>query len=203
MIYLILIFNFAVSWFNAWACGRTWNESKRTGGWPHFVTWCAAVMSACGFTWVYLFFLALVAGNIHHGNGVPLLSAHRIQQMVELGYVVIILPMLGSGLGITLSSWQTFNRNRSLMTGGVAAYNTFAEAYNTIQAIRVLPGIFGDLGDLFKRGKDEDDDTSARLVLLLVAFALLSGVLTTTAIIRRTARVHALEVSAKLFQLRT
>src|SRR5258708_22050742 len=54
MIFLLLILNFAISWFNAWSVGRVLVESKMIGGVFPMTVWGGAIMSACGFTWVYL-----------------------------------------------------------------------------------------------------------------------------------------------------
>jgi type II secretory pathway pseudopilin PulG len=184
---LLFLLNFGISWLNAWGVGRTWEESKAAGGFSHFVTWCAAVMSASGFTWCYTLILALIAGSVPY-KGHILLAPRYVEGMIELGYVIIILPILGSGLGITISSWRDFSRRRSLATGGVAGYNTFAQVYNTVQAVRVLPGIFGDLGKLFN-SKDKDSN-GYWLMILLVALAVLGGILTTATIIQRVAETQ-------------
>src|SRR5260370_8046537 len=54
MLFPLLILNFAISWFNAWSVGRVLVESKMIGGFFRMTVWCGAIMSACGFTWVYL-----------------------------------------------------------------------------------------------------------------------------------------------------
>jgi hypothetical protein len=75
MLFLLLILNFAISWFNAWSVGRVWTESKMIGGFFRMTVWCGAIMSACGFTWVYIALLGLLAqslsvasGQVHSGN---------------------------------------------------------------------------------------------------------------------------------------
>lgn len=185
-IFLLFLVNFGISWFNAYSVGRSWADSKVVGGWPRFMTWCGAVMSACGFTWCYLIVLAMVAGT----SG--LLPPHYVKAMLELGYVIIIFPILGSGLAITIDSITTAYRDRRAGNIGVAAWNTFAQVHNTYEAVSGLPGIFGDLTKTLSEG--DDDDTSGKLVILvflLVLVALSAGALTTAAIIRRTARNYA------------
>lgn len=183
--FLLFLLNFGISWLNAWGVGRTWDESKAEGGFTHFVTWCAAIMSASGFTWCYTLVLALIAGSVPY-KGHILLPPQYVAGMIELGYVIIILPILGSGLGITISSWRDLRRRRSLATGGIAGYNTFAQVYNTVEAVRFLPGIFGDLGKLF----NSKDKSSLVLMIALVALAVLGGIFTTGTIIERTAEAQ-------------
>jgi len=93
-VFVLLIVNFGISWFNAYSVGRSWADSKAVGGWPRFIIWCAAVMSACGFTWCYLIVLTFMAGAAGY------LSPRYMQLALEIGYVIIIFPILGSGFGI-------------------------------------------------------------------------------------------------------
>lgn len=199
--FFIFILNFGISWLNAWGVGKSWEESKDKGGFTHFVTWCAVIMSASGFTWCYLFVLASLAGSLHY-HGHVLLPARYVQGMMELGYLVIIGPVIGSGIGITISSWRDFKREKSLLHGGVAAYNTYAQIHNTVEAIRVIPGIVGDLGNLFKSDDDEKDSLALMLMIALVLLAVFGGAMTTAAIVKRTARRQRAIINAELLQSR-
>jgi hypothetical protein len=199
MLLLLFIFNFGISWLNAWSVGKMWLESKATGGFNHFVTWCAAVMSACGFTWCYLFVLAFLAGSIPY-NGHPLLAQKYVNGMLELGYLVIILPIIGSGIGLTINSWQNLRRDRTLGNGAIAGYNTFAQVYNTVQAIEVIPDIFSSLSGIFS--SDDDDKDSIYLMVTLVIVALVAGMVTTFAIVKSSARAKAFDVSQDLTEIR-
>lgn len=197
MIFLLWLLNFGISWFNAWAVGREWEETRQLGGWPRFVAWCGAIMSGSGFTWCFLIVLALVAGNWpYHGH--MLLGPRYVKGMLELGYVVIIFPILGSGIGITIDAWRGFARNRSLMNGGVAAWDTFAQIHNTVEAARVLPGIFKDLGDLFTKRDSDDDNGAVMIVVLLVILALVGGFLLTFTIMERSAAAQRRRIQADL-----
>jgi hypothetical protein len=51
LIPVVMILNFAISWYNARAVGSMWPEIKAMGGWYRLVAYAGAVMSACGFTW--------------------------------------------------------------------------------------------------------------------------------------------------------
>lgn len=186
LLVLLLFLNFGISWLNAWSVGRSWADSKAVGGWPRFVVWCAAIMSAAGFTWCYLIILAFGAG------AAGLLEYQYVQAALELGYVIIILPILGSGLGIWMDSLTTAWRRRDAMSIGVAAWNTFAQAHNTYEAARMLPGIFKHLGEVFEGGdSDSAKGKALLLVVLLVILALCGGVFTTVAIVRSTAKKYA------------
>lgn len=193
MIILIWFLNFAISWFNAWGCGKTWNEAKHAGGIPYFMLWMGAIMSAAGFTWCYLvvigFFGATVPFEQDDGTSAPLLTAVQLQAFADLGYMLVIFPILGSGLAITIHAWGVAWRRRSFGTGAIAAYDTFAMVYNISSALRHVPEASGRLGDFFFGGKS--DDKGKGIVLFLVLVAAIGGILTTYAIITRTAKSTA------------
>lgn len=196
MVLLIWILNFVISWFNAWGCGKTWTESKHAGGWPHFLNWCGAIMSASGFTWCYLVILGVLGSIIPYTNdeGVtaPLLSGESAQAFADLGYLLVIFPIIGSGLALTVHSWGVFWRQRNFRSGAVAGWNSFAQVYNMVEAFSYVPGATRRLGGFFG-GSDRDskNDGKGTIVLLLVALAAVGGILTTRAIIRSTARSTA------------
>ena len=58
---LVWAINFGISVWNAYAVGKVWVEARHAGGWRRFMCWMGAVMSASGFSWCYLSFLALSA----------------------------------------------------------------------------------------------------------------------------------------------
>lgn len=186
LIFGLLILNFGISWFNAYSVGRSWADSKAIGGWPRFITWCGAVMSAAGFTWCYLFVYAFIAAATGK------LPQNYIELILNLGYAVIILPILGSGLAIWIDSVTTAWRRRDAASVGVAAWNTFAMVHNTYEAARTMPKILSSLGKAFSKGNGQ-----AKLILaavLLVILAVCAGALTTSAIVRSTARKYANKV---------
>jgi hypothetical protein len=183
---LIWVLNLGISFWNAYAVGRAWVETKHAGGWPHFMAWMGAIMSASGFTWCYLLLLALVA------YWAEWLTTDQVGAMINLGYVLLIPGILFSGLMITVDSWAQAYRRRTLGSFGTAAYNTFAQIHNTYnaisgmgQAFRGLTAFFQGSGD--SRRKDSDNSGAVLLVILLVLLALFGGILTTAAIIRRIA----------------
>ena len=188
---LLVALNFGISWLNAWSVGRSWADSKAIGGWTRTLAWCGGTMSACGFTWCYLVIVAMVA------QATGFLPVKYAELSLELGYVVIILPVLGSGLAIWLDSVTTAWRKRDVVSIGVAGWNTFAMAHNTYEAATTLPDVFKHIGDTLSGG--DDDDAEGKLVsvaVLLVVIALCSGVFTTITIVRSTARKYATGVIA-------
>lgn len=177
----VMIINLIISFLNARNVGRIWAESKAVGGWIRLLAWCGAIQSAVGFTFVY----AIVVSYIAVSTGY--LPASMLGVLSSLIYLMIIVPAIGSGIIITIQSWINFAREKSLTNLGVAGWNTFAQAYNTYNAIQsfgpALDTVQEGLGGLFDG--DGDSDNSSLRVILLAAIILLAGVMTTTVIIRR------------------
>ncbi len=194
MIVLFWLLNFSISWLNAWGCGKTWTESKHAGGVPHFLNWCAAIMSAAGFTWCYLVILGGIGTVIpikgDDGVTAPLLSGASAQAFADLGYLLVVFPILGSGLALTVHSWGVFWRQRNFSSGAVAGWNSFAQVYNTMSALEYVPAASRGLSRFF--GDSKTKDKAKALVLVLVALAAIGGILTTRAILRSTARATAM-----------
>ena len=181
MLLLVLVLNLVISFFNARNVGKIWAESKAIGGWVRVLAWAGAIQSAVGFTYVYAVVVAYIAASTGY------LPASMVGVLLNLMYVMLVVPMLGSAIIITIQSWINAARERSLMNLGVAGWNTFATAYNAYNAVNsfgpALDAVQEGLGGLF--GGDSDSDDNAGRVILLAAIVLLAGVLTTSVIIRR------------------
>lgn len=180
MLILVLGLNLVISFLNARNVGRVWAETKAIGGWIRIVAWAGAIQSAVGFTYVYAFLVSYIAVSTGY------LPPAMLGVLLSLMYVMLVVPLLGSAIVITIQSWITAARERSLMNLGVAGWNTFATAYNTYNAVQsfgpALDSVQQGLGGLLGDG---DSDDNAGRVILLAAIVLLAGVLTTSVIIRR------------------
>jgi hypothetical protein len=189
MIALLWLLNFGISVFNSVAVGFGWVESKAAGGWARLMAWAGATMAACGFTWCYLVVLAYLAGP----SGFHTLPPKYVSAMFSLGWLTIIVPVLGSGLAITLDSWAYFWRRRTFGSGAVAAYNTFAQGYNIYEAVREMPSAWDTVKEVLFPSKkssssssSDDSDASGKLIMIAILLAVLavaSGILTAAAII--------------------
>lgn len=188
---LFLLLNFIISWANAWYAGQVWTDAKVAGGWSRCIAWSAAIMSACGFTWVFMFFLALAA----KASGV--LHDEQIKILIELTYVAAIIPILGSGLAIWAGSLADAWRDTNLISVGSAAWNTYAMAHNVSEAASLLPTFVEDIGDFFG-GAGDDDSPGHGLLVVLVIFlflvAVVGGALLTTAILKSSAKDRAIDI---------
>lgn len=189
MEYLLLgflfVLNFAISFWNAYVCGKVWAETKSVGGWRHFMTWMGATMSALGFTWCYLLVLAL------SGYYFGFLTIAQLGIALKLGYLVLAPGIVFSGLMITIDSWAQAYRNGGVLNYGAAAYNTYAQLHNTMSVVSnygsALDDVLGAFGG--SSSSDSDDDAAkgvaALIIIGLVVLALVAGVLTTTLIIKK------------------
>jgi hypothetical protein len=165
LIIFLLAWNFGISWLNCWYVGKVWAESKVIGGWMQFVTICAAIMGACGFIWCNLLVIGYLAST--HVGLLPLkyqLTDTYLELLWNIGYVLIIFPILGSGMGIWADSVKQAYKRRDGMSIGVAGYNTFAQVYNTYEAAKFLPSIFKAIGKTL----DSTKSGQGKLMLLTV-----------------------------------
>jgi len=191
MLGLILIANFVISWLNCRSCGRVWAEARAMGGWISLLAWCGATQAAIGFTMVFGFLIGAVA--MHLG----ILSRSAAYQAESLGFLLIVIPSIGTGLILTLESWVRAYRDHSLANMATATWNTFSQLHNTYNAFEGIGSAFRGVKDLFSN----DDESDSRgfivlTVLLVVALSLLSGVLLTAVLIHRYAGTLSLPDSA-------
>lgn len=198
LIALIWAINFGISWWNAYAVGTVWVETKAIGGWQRFMTWMGVIMSASGFSWCYMIALLLLT-YYSQPMWVPALvleDGEPYRQVIDqdalamgfsLGYLILIPGILFSGFMIWIQSLVNAWRERSWSNIGVAGWNTFAQIHNTYSAMRGMPEAWKTVREFFG-GKGK----GGLLVLLIVIAAIIGGILTTWAIINKYAGSRAL-----------
>ncbi len=197
MIVAFLAINFLISVFNAWATGRSWAESRAAGGTARLMSWAGATMSAVGFSWCYLVVAAFLAGP----EGFNKLPAPYVQAMFDLGWLALLVPLFGSSIAITLSSWAHFWRRRTFGSGAIAAWNTGADVYNVYQVVEHAPSAWSRVSSTLFDSDDDDDAGYAKMAIVLAIAALFAGVLTAALIIgavaKRTANDRRFEILAR------
>ncbi len=181
----IWVLNFGISWFNARSVGRAWAVADLGGFFFKLLLWSGAIMAWCGFTWCFLLPLALLAG---HQQWLP---PEYVAATMKLGYLIIIGPVLASGIVITIHSIVEAVKRPGLVNVGTAAYNSYAMYHNVSSAIEVVPGFVKDIAGLFgggssKRRSSSSDSKGAAglIVVLLVVVAALGSTMLTVWIIR-------------------
>jgi len=175
------ILNFVISFINAVGVGMAWTESSIIGGWQKLVTGAAAVMSMAGFTWCYLLIAVFIASTFN------LLEPEYIDAMASLGYLIIIFPILGTGLAITIDSWAYTIRNKSFGGLAISSYNTVALTYNMFRALDAVPKALGNVIETLLGGNSSNSKgkgATRLLVIVIVIVVLVLGILTTIAIVK-------------------
>lgn len=189
MTLIVMGVNFGISWWNAKQAGQSWLEAKALGGFVWVVTLCASIQSALGFTTVICYVLASIA------KGAGLLSDSAYQAVAALDYLMVVIPLIGTGLIITLASWRIAFREKSLASMGTAAYNTLAMAYDIASAAKNIPSLIDSLKLLGSSGDGEKDDEDSGIglkVVMIVLAALVLGILLTVWIVRTNIRKASL-----------
>ncbi len=189
MIFLMFFLNAAISAANAWGVGRSWAETRNEGGWPRFMAWCGAIMSGVGFTWCYLVIAALVCGP----SGFSVLPPKYVSGMMDIGYLAIVFPLIGSGIAITIESWAVAWRTKRFGDSAVAGWNTYAQFSNMYGAVENVPKAFDGITDMFSGGDDDEGGGLALIALALAVSCLFAGFLTTAVIVRTTSKGAAFE----------
>lgn len=177
---IVLILNFGVSWANAMSCGRAWAESQAVGGMMRVIVWCGAVNSAIGFSSVILFPLMMAAGMVFP----DVLTQADIKAIFSLWYLTIVFPAFGTGIIITIESWNAAYRQHSVANISRAAYNTLVQSHNSYHMIDGFHPAFESVGKLFS-GKGDARGKAILLAVVLVTLALCAGIILTTTLIHR------------------
>ncbi|MDP3966093.1 MAG: hypothetical protein Q8Q04_01010 [archaeon] len=162
------------------------------GGWTRLLIWCAVIMSACGFTWVYLTIITAIL------LGFGWLSPRAGEVMFSLGYLIIIGPVIGSGFGIWIHSLVQAYKTKRFGDVAVAGWNTFAQVHNIYNAAKEVPSAWKSVVDGLK---GDSDDTKGVAILLIVILAVAGGALTTAGIARRADRTHVINFSRSMKNL--
>jgi hypothetical protein len=202
-VYLVLALNGVLSWWNARTCGRAWVESKAVGGWIRFLVWCGAIQSAVGFSSVFLLPIVFT----FHALFPDILTGTYVNGAISLWYLTVIIPMLGTGLSISIESWIRAYREQNLAALGVAAYNTFAQVHNLMGSIDTLQSAAKAVLDLFisvAKGKGDAKGKAMTLGLmaavLAVVLALCAGGILTAILIHYYAGTVRFQAQPDLLQ---
>lgn len=187
----LLVLNLVIAVLNGYSAGRGWDAARAAGAGARLVVWSTAVMSACGFTYVYLALAAwgaMVAGK---------LTPEAVQALLSLGYLAIILPVLGSGMVLWVESVRRAWRTKAFGDMLVGGYNTYAQLSNTLHAMRDIPGAWEVVASFFgEKGKSRARDKDQGTVLLLAVVAAGAGILTTYALVSAGRRHEAARLYA-------
>ncbi len=190
---IMLVVNFAISWWNARTVGKMWSESKAIGGFPRVLAISGYIMSIAGFTMVYVTILMVLVSTLGtYFEFLDQATAELLMSFVgDLSYVLIMMAIIPTGIIIWINSLITFWKHKNLRTGGVALWNTIATVSNVISAARHMPSAFNGI----KKALSNNDRGSGNIIILgiiIVLAAILGGYFTASAIMHRQDRKYDL-----------
>jgi hypothetical protein len=173
---LFLAINTVIATWNAYVVGRMWPLAQGFGA--SLLCWCGLIQSVVGYSSAIL--LGILFGVLHF----EVLDMEYAKYVVDLWYLVIIFPAIGSGICIWLHSVQAMVRNPGFGSFLTAGWNSYAMYHNVSGAIAHVPEAASGVGELFKalgetKGSGGKDGALVILVIVIVAVTLLLSVLLT------------------------
>lgn len=163
---LVFIVNPLIAYFNAYTVGKYWNDIQYSSFWQKTISVSALVQSVIGFSMPILGILLFI------GYITKTLTMNQIDLSIDLLWLSIIIPIVGSGILITIESIKEAIRSRSFTNGALAIWNLGS----TIENIFNMVSNFGSVIKDFEKRSDKEDDSSNLIVVLLVGIALLLSV---------------------------
>ncbi len=183
LLFFLLALNIAIATWNCYVVGVSRQVIRSQGGsFIRFVLWSAKFQAGIGFSMPLLILFAYLATAGLTVGEEPTLTPEEARQFMraifDLWYITIIVPVLGTGLAITIHSVKAAYERRDFASVGSAAYNVFAQAHNTWEAIQHTGEAVSDVGDYV--GELVSKKSDGRLIVLLllfaaVAFSLIGG----------------------------
>jgi hypothetical protein len=149
-------------------------------------------MSAIGFSSLFMFASLATLSLFLPTESLPTFT----KLTSSLWYVLVLVPLLGSGMVITMHSWLAWYREKTVLNSLIAGYNTYAQVKNSWGAVNLLGDALEAVSKPFEAlwsGTSGDDDsgsvvvrisgTIVALAMIVVASSLFAGVVTTMNII--------------------
>ena len=194
LLLLVLIFDFCISWGNAYYCGRYWSESKVEGGFFRVNVIAGYIMAIAGFTMVYGYIILLLLPQI-----LPMVmnvSEIQMEQIVgltnDLMYVLIVMAIIPSGFFIWFNSIKRFWERKNFRNGIVAGYNTVAQIHNIVSASRELPNAFARITKTLFGGKNSKkaNEMVIAIAIFVIIIAIFGGYFTASTIMKKADREY-------------
>lgn len=188
----ILVLNVLISIWNCYAVGSAWKDTMTLGStFNKVVLWSAVIQSGVGFSMPILLGLTFGSMAFLTSGAEPYLSPAEAQEVtmavMNLWYVAVIFPILGSGLAIWAHSIRVAYQRRDFASIATAGWNSFAQIHNTVSAINNLGGAMGNVGEFFSKAMGGKGDAKGKLVLLvimLVVISLIAGFMIAFSLVR-------------------
>lgn len=189
----VLILNVVISVWNCYAVGTAWKDTMAFGGWfEKLLLWSGVIQSGVGFSMPIMLVLGFFASFFLSSGETPMFTLEEADQIMQgmfsLWYVLVIFPILGSGLAIWAHSLREAYHRRDFGSIAVAGYNSFAQIHNMVSAAHNLGGAFGDVSELFGKVLDtkggKGKDKIILLLIVLVIVAIVAGFMIAFALVR-------------------
>lgn len=195
----LLLLNVAISWWNCYVVGRSWDIIKHHGsGFEHLVLWSGAIQAAIGFSMPLIIGLSFVSVSFLTAGEEPTLTAEQGEVFLEgifsLWYLLIIFPILSTGFIIWIHSVREAVKRRDFASIATAGWNTFANIHNFSNAASGIADAFGGIGKVFKDLKG--NALVIAVLIAIVAVSLLGGIVLTASLIQRYRRAPAVEMAS-------
>lgn len=179
----VMALNVAISFWNASLVGRFWSEKHLLPVGTQVLMWAGAIMAVCGFFSTYAVILVVLMASTHMFEvlGQTLfkvtVTPEDVRLIVEttmnMVYLMIIIPILGSGLVIWAHSLAVAYKQRNFSSAVVAGWNTYAQLHNTYNAVRYVPRAGGEVGKSFGKIFKSKDSGKVLAFLFLIFLPLI------------------------------
>lgn len=179
---LVMFLNVGISTWNCYAIGMCWKDVMALGsGFEKLLVWSAVIQSTVGFSLPVLLLLTKIAFWSMTFAQEPMFSAEESEIIMKgifsFWWLLVIFPVLGSGLAIWAHSVREAYLRRDFKSIAIAGWNTFAEVTNAISAFRNMGGALGDVSEFFSLVK-EADGVKGKVIaffFVLVIISLVAG----------------------------
>lgn len=188
LVFFLLALNIAIATWNCYVVGVSRQVVRAQGGaFLRFVLWSAKFQAGIGFSMPLLILFAFLATAWLTTGEEPKLTPEEAKQFMkaifDLWYVAIIIPLLGTGLAITIHSVKSALERRDFASVGSAVYNVGAQLHNTWGAIQHTGEAASEVGEFVSETLSKSRDGRVFILFLLlaaVAFSLIGGFMIAT-----------------------
>lgn len=168
-IVMIFLVNPVIAFLNAKNVGYNWISIGNTTTWEKCVLVSGLVQSVIGYT-IPVFGILLGIGYISH-----LLTNNQLFLSVDLMWISIIVPIVGTGIVITIQSVKDAIQDRSFGNIAIAVWNVGSTIENLFDLFSNFGGIIGDIN----KRSDDENGSGLLIVISIVMIALCSGMVLT------------------------
>ena len=180
-LFLIWIFNLALTALNVFAVGKTWAKAKATGGWARFSVWMVAIQSASILS---LGCLLLATSGMPHL--LPASISKSASALALMGWVLFLHPvLLLTGFGMFMESLVWAVRGKGIASWTVVAFNSYVIWHNWSRALPIFAELFKGSAPAAQSPAEAFPMVSVVVAILSLILALGIGITMTVVMIRK------------------